>query len=50
MILPSSSPSFAGEAWFGPLLRASNEIWFIWSISSIWLVEPETHPEEPDRP
>ena len=34
-------------------LRASNEIWFIWSISSIWfvwLVEPNIHPEEPDRP
>jgi hypothetical protein len=31
-------------------LRASNEGWFIWSISSIWLVRPEIHPEEPDRP
>ena len=31
-------------------LRASNEGWFIWSISSIWLVGPEIHPEEPDRP
>ena len=33
--------------------RASNEGWFIWSISSIWfvwLVGPEIHPEEPDRP
>jgi hypothetical protein len=28
-------------------VRASNEGWFIWSI---WLVEPEIHPEEPDRP
>ena len=31
-------------------LCASNEGWFIWSISSIWLVGPEIHPEEPDRP
>ena len=31
-------------------LRVSNEGWFIWSISSIWLVGPEIHPEEPDRP
>ena len=31
-------------------LRASNEGWFIWTISSIWLVGPEIHPEEPDRP
>ena len=31
-------------------LRASNKGWFIWSISSIWLVGPEIHPEEPDRP
>ena len=31
-------------------LRASNEGWFIWSISSIWLVGSEIHPEEPDRP
>ena len=31
-------------------LRASNECWFIWSISSIWLIGREVHPEEPDRP
>ena len=31
-------------------LRVSNEGWFIWSISSIWLVEPEIHLEKPDRP
>jgi len=40
-------------AWLGPQLRASNECWSIWfisSISSIWLVGPEIHPEEPDRP
>jgi hypothetical protein len=36
-----------------PSLRVSNGGWFIWSISSVWfvwLVEPEIHPEEPDRP
>jgi hypothetical protein len=34
-------------------LRASNEGWFIWSISSIWfiwLIELESHAEEPGRP
>jgi hypothetical protein len=31
-------------------LRASSECWFIWSISSIWLITLEIHPEEPDRP
>ena len=34
-------------------LRASNECWFIWSISSIWfvwLIGLEIHSEEPDRP
>ena len=30
-------------------LRASNEGRSIWSISSIWLVGLEIHPEEPDR-
>ena len=36
-----------------PLLRASNESRFIWSISSIWfiwLVGLEIHPKELDRP
>lgn len=36
-----------------PRMRASNEGWFVWSISStwfVWLVGPEIHPEEPDRP
>jgi hypothetical protein len=33
-----------------PSLRTSSEGWFIWSISSIWLVGLEIHPEEPDRP
>jgi hypothetical protein len=34
-------------------LRLSNECWLIWSISSIWfvwLIGPEIHSEEPDRP
>ncbi|OGW50655.1 MAG: hypothetical protein A2V62_11950 [Nitrospirae bacterium RBG_19FT_COMBO_58_9] len=31
-------------------MGASNDGWFVWSISSIWLVGPEILPEEPDRP
>jgi len=47
--------SFSLEGWglIDLPLRASNEGWFVWSISSIWfvwLVGPEIlHPEEPDR-
>jgi hypothetical protein len=31
-------------------LRASNEGWFTWSISIVWLIGLEIHPDEPGRP
>ena len=53
MIFPPSLVIFQGWGLNDLPLRASNECWFIWSISSIWfvwLVGPEIHPEVPDRP
>jgi hypothetical protein len=53
MIPPSSFVISQGWGLIDLPLRASNEGWFIWSISSIWfvwLVGPEIHQEEPDRP
>jgi hypothetical protein len=49
-IPPSSLVLASGWELIDLPLRTSNESWFIWSISSIWLVGPEIHPEEPDRP
>jgi|CXWL01.1.fsa_nt_gi hypothetical protein len=53
--LPSSklARSLSGMGAIDLPLRASNECWFIWSISSIWfvwLIGLEIHSEEPDRP
>ena len=53
MILPSSLVTSQGWGLIELPLRAPNEDRFIWSIlsiSSIWLVGPEIHPEAPDRP
>jgi hypothetical protein len=50
IVLPSLLVISLGWGLIDLPLRASDECWFIWSISSIWLVGPEIHPEEPDGP